>query len=176
MNIRTGPLWRASKARRTVSDQSWSTVVRNAVTNFEPPFGMAVLVAAIGASKMLTIYATVAITKKGIAGRFTVSVARAANDKTPNFPATSINQHKGTTTMNRNVFGEPRPANSNEIAQALDELLIDPSTVMVIVDEEDNGHFAEVIGEDDKTFTAGPFDNRAKLDAALAENGIEDFD
>lgn len=78
--------------------------------------------------------------------------------------------------MRRNAFGEPRPENSAEISQALDELLIDPSQVMVLVDQEEDGLFAEVIGEDDKSFQAGPFSDRGALDKALEENGITDFD
>ena len=79
--------------------------------------------------------------------------------------------------MKRNVFGEPRPANSDEIGQAIDELHIDPSQAWVIVDEEeDNSLFAEVIGEDDRAFQAGPFESREVLNAALAANGIEHFE
>lgn len=75
--------------------------------------------------------------------------------------------------MNRNTFGEPRPANSDEIGEALDEKMIDPSSVMVIVDQEDDGLYAEIIGEDDATFQAGPFTDRESLNAALTANGIE---
>ena len=75
--------------------------------------------------------------------------------------------------MKRNVFGEPRPANAEEIGQALNELMIDPEQAWVVVDEEDAGFFADVIGEDDTSFQAGPFEDRHDLDTALEANGLD---
>lgn len=75
--------------------------------------------------------------------------------------------------MKRNIFGDPRPANSDEIGQAIDELHVDPSNAWVIVDEEESGLYAEIIGENDRAFQAGPFESREALNAALTENGIE---
>lgn len=74
--------------------------------------------------------------------------------------------------MKRSAFGEPRPKTADEIGTALDELHIDPSQAMAIIDEEEDGFFAEVIGEESGDFQAGPFETKSDLISALSANNI----
>lgn len=89
--------------------------------------------------------------------------------------------------MFRNQFGEPKPANAEELREAIDDLGLKPGSCAAIIAEPDPddkppfvGWTAEISGDDEEgdtvvLNTAG-FESREALIEALSEHGITDYD
>lgn len=79
--------------------------------------------------------------------------------------------------MKRNMFGHPRPADFDELTEAMDERGYDPSQCSVMIDYEEAGDewFAEIIdGETGSSFTTLGFTDVDNLKKDLKAVGFTD--
>ncbi len=81
--------------------------------------------------------------------------------------------------MFRNKFGEPKPANPDQLTAAIDELNINPATAMVLIEDSRHaekpftGWTAEIVDEDDVTLNTAGWEDCDHLEAALEQLGFE---
>lgn len=81
--------------------------------------------------------------------------------------------------MFRNKFGEPKPADFDELQEAIDELNLNPVQCMVTVSDNSgdndpyNGWTADIIGEDDVSLETAAWSSKDDLLKDLEAAGFE---
>jgi hypothetical protein len=75
--------------------------------------------------------------------------------------------------MEQNFFGDYKPKDAGELAEATDLTATDPSTAMVTIDKEDDGFHAEIMNDEDVSFSLGPYTDDQLLDKELREAGYQ---
>ncbi len=79
--------------------------------------------------------------------------------------------------MKRNIFGEPRPADYDELIEAIDEKGINPTQSVAFVEEESSGWSAELLdGEADASITTVAWSSLEELKQQLEAVGCQDIE